>query len=130
LIFFFSSSVFLDSFILDTILFNNCSRNCCCHLQLFNKNHLIILNKDNFIQNKQSFTKNLQRIVLKIKWEFDRPEYSWKIACWTLNTNQPTKWEFELKVLFWWTKTYVSPSGFTCPQDSAIDKNNLFELDM
>jgi len=45
LIFFFSSSVFLDSFILDTILFNNCSRNCCCHLQLFNKNPLIIRNK-------------------------------------------------------------------------------------
>jgi hypothetical protein len=45
LIFFFSSTVFIDSFILDTILFNNCWRNWCCQLQLFNKNHLIILNK-------------------------------------------------------------------------------------
>ena len=33
----------------------------------------------------------------------------------------------ELEVLFWWTKTCLR---FTWPQDSAIDKNNLFQLDI
>ena len=86
LIFFLSSSVFLDSFILDMILFNNCSRNCCCHLQLFNENHLIILNKTahdllsySYIVlgplNLELFVSKGQRTLLKINKEFYKKNY-------------------------------------------------------